>query len=176
MASSRYPKRARTHVPIPFRMRSLFTEASHDRAPLLVCGSRRWLANRSPNIFLVDDFLSQNEIDHLDGLIHGSRAKFKRSFLDTEDDTGVVIEEQRTSTFMHLSKSRDQIVRRGKRARPGWWVRRWRTWSRCRSCPILMVSTSTSITMLFIDDDRPDVVELVPPVASSPCSCTSTSA
>ena len=152
-------------MPMPFRMRSLFTEASHDRAPLLVCGSRKvTLANRSPNIFLVDNFLSQNEIDHLDGLIHGSRAKFKRSFLDTEDDTGVVIEEQRTSTFMHLSKSRDQIVRRIE-ARAAEVVG-----SPVENVEPLQVVSYTDGQYFnehhdagTIDDDRPDVVELVPP-------------
>ncbi len=61
-----------------------------------------------PNIYIVDDFLTDREILHLGELTDG--LAFQRSYMD--DDRGVkVVSQQRTSQFMFLRKQHDAVVR-----------------------------------------------------------------
>ena len=64
--------------------------------------------HRDPNIFLIEGFLTEAEIQHLDALV--TPARFSKSYTDTEDGKKVV-DEYRTSTFIHLGKSQDAHVR-----------------------------------------------------------------
>ena len=61
-----------------------------------------------PNIFLIDGFLTEFEMQHLDSLI--TPATFAKSYTDAEDGTKVV-DDYRTSTFVHLAKACDTYIR-----------------------------------------------------------------
>ena len=61
-----------------------------------------------PNIYLIDGFLTEPDIEHLDSLI--TPAGFVKSYTDAENGKKVV-DEYRTSTFVHLGKSCDTCIR-----------------------------------------------------------------
>ena len=61
-----------------------------------------------PNIFLIDGFLTDVEIQHLDRLV--TPARFAKSYTDA-DDGKKVVDDYRTSTFVHLGKSCDAQIR-----------------------------------------------------------------
>ena len=82
-----------------------------DTCPLPACsigGRTLRRVHRDPNIFLIEGFLTEAEIQHLDALV--TPARFSKSYTDTEDGKKVV-DEYRTSTFIHLGKSQDAHVR-----------------------------------------------------------------
>eukprot|EP00466_Bigelowiella_natans_P013366 jgi/Bigna1/136549/aug1.34_g11257 len=63
----------------------------------------------SPNIYIIDNFLSDKEICHLGKFADGST--FKRSYTDTENGEKVVSSE-RTSCFTWLAKQQDSVIQR----------------------------------------------------------------
>jgi hypothetical protein len=64
----------------------------------------------SPNVYLVRNFLSNSELEYFDTMCTHYGPKFKNSFTGTDEDHEVISEE-RTSKFIHLSKSQDKFVR-----------------------------------------------------------------
>eukprot|EP01039_Chlorochromonas_danica_P008458 gene8458-9324_t len=69
------------------------------------------VVHREPNIFVIEDFLSPSELDYLDRLVSCNPQSFCKSY--TEDgEKRKVISSERTSTFFHLTKSQDAVVRR----------------------------------------------------------------
>eukprot|EP00962_Isochrysis_galbana_P038837 scaffold13851_cov124-Isochrysis_galbana.AAC.1 len=76
-----------------------------------VHGGRRLVPlHSSPNIFLVERFLSPCELEHLDSLITARRAAFKQSF--TDDAAGKdTLSWERTSLTLMLPKSVNAAVR-----------------------------------------------------------------
>lgn len=56
----------------------------------------------SPNIYTVDGFLSESELTYLE--TESEKSIFKKSFVDTDEQKSVVDTEQRTSTFLSLTK------------------------------------------------------------------------
>jgi prolyl 4-hydroxylase len=57
----------------------------------------------SPNIYTIDDFLSESELLYLE---HASQQfKFEKSFVDTVDQKSILDANHRTSTFLSLTKS-----------------------------------------------------------------------
>ncbi len=73
-----------------------------------ICGRALRRVHTDPNIFLIDDFLTEAEIQHLDGLV--TPARFAKSYTDA-DDGKKVVDDYRTSTFVHLGKSCDAHIR-----------------------------------------------------------------
>ena len=63
-----------------------------------------------PAIYMIRNFLSASELDYFDVMCTHYGPKFKASFTDTDNDVEVISEE-RTSKFIHLSKSQDKYVR-----------------------------------------------------------------
>lgn len=63
-----------------------------------------------PAIYLVHNFLSKGELEYFDIMCTHYERKFQASFTGTDNDDEVISEE-RTSKFVHLSKSQDKYVR-----------------------------------------------------------------
>lgn len=68
------------------------------------------LNTTSPFVYLIKDFLSEKEIQHLESHCEKNANNFCTSF--TEDDSNQeVFDERRTSTFIYLKKAQDVMVR-----------------------------------------------------------------
>lgn len=61
----------------------------------------------SPNVYVIDDFLTKAELQYCEELVENQ--KFKKSFVDNPDNEQVE-EEQRTSTFLSLGKLQNAQV------------------------------------------------------------------
>ncbi|EGD77613.1 hypothetical protein PTSG_12777 [Salpingoeca rosetta] len=104
--SSRKPKPHR----LPHTAASLFYGTQPDQ--IVRCRRKLHRIHAEPNIFFVEDFLTRHEVEHLSSFVKGMR--LQRSF--TESELGSqVISQERTSTFMWLSKGEDEIIRRIER-------------------------------------------------------------
>ena len=66
--------------------------------------------HRKPNVFVIDDFLTEPELEHLGRIIHGSlkAGGFRASF--TQDGDRECVSEARTSTFMWLGSFSDSFL------------------------------------------------------------------
>ena len=67
--------------------------------------------NAEPPIYLIHNFLSAIELDHLTNLALSSGVKKHASFTETSDGTRQFDAEERTSTFASLAKAQDNVVR-----------------------------------------------------------------
>lgn len=95
----REPKRK-----LPHRLQSLFYSSNPPATKKLE------LVHSNPHIYIIDNFLSDGEIDYFDQIITDNESKFCKSY--TEDGSrNRVISKERTSTFFHLTKCQDRIVR-----------------------------------------------------------------
>ena len=74
------------------------------------CGRVLRQVRTSPNVFEIDDFLTAGECEHLMAIVEKQKRKFKASFTECEDNVKVVSTE-RTSTYIHLKKGANSIVR-----------------------------------------------------------------
>lgn len=118
----RSSRRRNVAPPLPYATSNLFhkpVSSSEIRmygyvnvmAGLALTPSRRvtlkCLTKKPPNVFLIKDFLSDSEIEHLGTLI-SAQGTFKSSF--TEDHPGShVFSEHRTSKFVWLGKQQDSV-------------------------------------------------------------------
>ena len=97
-------------------MQSLFFSPSppavHRRA-----GKSLVLKHVNPNIYVIENFLSNTEIYHLDSIyVTPKFSKFSRSYTDDGSVDGVKnYNENRTSTFMWLEKASDPVLRKIER-------------------------------------------------------------
>lgn len=100
--SLRDKKKAKT---VPHRINNLF----HKSDPTL--GSSKITMLRSdPNIFWVENFLSDSEIEYFDVICTNNSRHFSSSF--TEDvDHKKIVSEERTSTYLQLTKAQDITTR-----------------------------------------------------------------
>jgi len=93
---------------IPSRLKNLFHSDS-DQDPSLPSNMQQ--VCDQPNIYLIKNFLNEGDIQHFDKICTLYSMKFASSF--TEDEYNCeVLNDYRTSTFIHLSKSQDAIIRR----------------------------------------------------------------
>ena len=74
------------------------------------CGRVLRQVRTSPNVFEIDNFLTAGECEHLMAMVEKQKRKFKASFTECEDNVKVVSTE-RTSTYIHLKKGANSIVR-----------------------------------------------------------------
>ena len=98
--SRRNPKRQPT-IHIPNRVLALF----HNEEP--VTGSKNIeIIHRNPNIFIYKNFLSAKDIEYLDQCITAESDNFEQSYTENADHDGlsVVIDEDRTSSYIHFNK------------------------------------------------------------------------
>jgi len=82
-------------------MRQLFWQDRNENSSPLILGKLKLQqVYKSPNIYVIDDFMTASELQYCDSLIESQ--KFTKSFVDNEQHK--VQDEQRTSTFLSLQK------------------------------------------------------------------------
>eukprot|EP00501_MAST-03F_sp_TOSAG23-6_P001147 GSMAST32.ASY1.ANO1.1190.1 assembled CDS len=99
--------------PLPFRFINLFSRPQ----PLTQRAKRRTLslvsrkpAPENPNIFTIDEFLTESELLHLRSIITNEKNRFQSSFTE-DDDLASHVSSDRTSRFIFLKKGQDTVVR-----------------------------------------------------------------
>jgi hypothetical protein len=108
------PKRKAARKPAPS---SLFTTLFHSNGyyPPWVCGSILTRVNESPNIYIIDDFLTESKLLHLHSLIADQDAmgqKRKGNFKSSYTDTGTeqLVNKDRTLRFIFMGKAQDPVA------------------------------------------------------------------
>jgi hypothetical protein len=66
------------------------------------------LVHKSPNIFVMDAFLTASELQYCTTLFEDAR--FCKSFVDTSDSQKILVEDQRTSSFLSFQKLQNSFV------------------------------------------------------------------
>merc|ERR1719482_1343330 len=101
----------RTMLPIVFK-KLFFSEAKCSAELLRLRHNRRTLQalHVSPTVWLVEDFLTEADLRHVDGLIDTRFSKFQRSFT-TDSEGNRVYSDERTSKFVWLPKGHDVVIR-----------------------------------------------------------------
>lgn len=99
---------SRWQAPPPGLFSTVFFQHGDASETLRIGGRTLRRVHADPNIFLIDGFLTELEIEHLDSLV--TPASFVKSYTDAEDGKKVV-DDYRTSTFVHLGKSCDTYIR-----------------------------------------------------------------
>ena len=70
------------------------------------------LIHRNPNIYLIKDFISSYEINHLDKIITSKSNTFQLSFTDNDNLSKLkIISTTRTSEYIYLTKMLDKTIR-----------------------------------------------------------------
>jgi prolyl 4-hydroxylase len=107
--SLRRSMRGQTFKDVPYRIKTLFHNV--DGKPHLN-SKKMELIHENPNIYFVRDFLTEGEIKHMDRVCTNQlkMKKFQNSFVE-DDYNNEVICEDRTSTYIHLSKAQDGPTR-----------------------------------------------------------------
>lgn len=94
---------------LPSRILQLFYNESESE-PSKIPKFKSKLLHQHPNVYFIDDFLKQKELDYFDKIITTQNEAFEASFTESDNNSQVVSEE-RTSRFFHLAKSQDVIAR-----------------------------------------------------------------
>jgi hypothetical protein len=95
---------------LPHRILNLFYQENYFTDNLATEYKNLQLIHTSPNIFLVENFLSELDLDYFDKHITENYSDFQDSF--TEDNfNDVIYSLERTSRFCFLTKGRDSRVR-----------------------------------------------------------------
>lgn len=107
--SLRRSVRGQTFKDVPYRIQTLFHNI--DGKPHLN-SKKMELIHENPNVYFVRDFLTEGEIKHMDRVCTNQlkMRKFQNSFVE-DDYNNEVICEDRTSTYIHLSKAQDGPTR-----------------------------------------------------------------
>jgi len=92
---------------LPNRVASLFHNLYGDPC---INNRKMKLVHDDPNIYLIEDFLSDGEINYLDEIITDNHEGFEKSFVDSKED-GAVYSSERTSSFIYLDKGKDRMIR-----------------------------------------------------------------
>jgi prolyl 4-hydroxylase len=66
------------------------------------------LVHESPNIYVMDAFLTASELQYCTTLFEDAR--FCKSFVDTSDSQKILVEDQRTSSFLSFQKLQNSFV------------------------------------------------------------------
>lgn len=105
--STRRSTREVGRVKLSQRVLSLFHHAP-DKEPVLKRSIEKIHSN--PNIYFIENFLNPSEIMWFDQICTQHKNRFQNSFTE-DDDLKEVISEERTSTYIHLSKAQDRVSR-----------------------------------------------------------------
>jgi prolyl 4-hydroxylase len=68
------------------------------------------IIHEDPCVYLVDNVLTDKEIDHFDRILTQNNTKFRTSFIENESSKQLITE-HRTSTYVSLTKGQDQTIR-----------------------------------------------------------------
>ena len=107
-SEQRRSKRVKTEFhPLPSRLQSLFhSDLSESTTPL---PAKLQLLHSNPNIFIVPNFLTDNEIEYFNQVCTENLSNFEESFVEDEKNQ-VIVNEHRTSTYIYLKKCHDATV------------------------------------------------------------------
>jgi hypothetical protein len=95
---------------LPVRIRNLFYGENFFKENQSNEPKNMMLIHENPNIYLINNFLSSNELNNIDSLITDNMASFQKSF--TEDDVSDrIYSAERTNKFFFLPKGRGAVVR-----------------------------------------------------------------
>ena len=106
------PRRSGRTPPIkalPNRLQSLFHSKVEDMDNISL-PKNTTLICKDPPLYYIKDFLSANDLLHFDALCTEYGSSFGNSFVEDENNKEI-LSEYRTSTFIHLSKSQDTVIR-----------------------------------------------------------------
>ena len=108
----RRSKRDRNRITLPHKFNKLFFEEYTPPRKGEASGviKNLKLLHSNPNIYRVDNFLSDKQLEYFDAVIkwNQNNNKFKASYVETEELERVESSE-RTSTFVSLTKSQDKF-------------------------------------------------------------------
>ena len=108
MTARRRSTREIRHAKLSQRILSLFHH-TEDTEPVLKKNMTK--IHSSPNIYFIENFLNSSELIWFDTICTQHKHQFQSSFTEDDDDLKEVISEDRTSTYIHLTKSQDRVVR-----------------------------------------------------------------
>lgn len=103
----RESRKRQAPVHVPTRLKNLFHRVDEGEVAL---AKNMECMHKAPNIYIIDNFLNPTELDYFDIIISDNRKKFKGSYTESEDNE-LVLSEERTSRFIHLTKGQDRVVR-----------------------------------------------------------------
>jgi prolyl 4-hydroxylase len=115
ISSSRQKRSPPFHL--PHRIKCLFFDKSYyekylqpGNSAFSLTSKHLQLVHENPNIYLINNFLLDSEIQSLDNFISENAKDFQQSF--TEDNAqDKIYSTERTSKFFFLTKSKDRVVR-----------------------------------------------------------------
>lgn len=121
-ASSELPVRSskrKVRIPsLPISMKSLFFSNSgvaRGKDTVLKRHGKRWkVLSTEPNIFLIENFLSERELQYFDEQTKLKMRNFLSSYTEDEDGNRV-LDERRTSTFVWFQKRGSNILKQVER-------------------------------------------------------------
>ena len=90
------------------RLNQLFWQQQQQQQQQPLQDKKLILVHKSPNVFVMDDFLTHSELSYCETLFDNKR--FSKSFLDTADNQTIYQEDQRTSSFLSLEKLQNAHV------------------------------------------------------------------
>ena len=94
---AKYTRRRKASAPkLPFRTRSIFDYGSEKRVHKIL-GRTLSPVHRGPNVYTIDEFLTESEVDHLLELVAQNKRRFGGSKTDQDDGVGLHETEYRTS-------------------------------------------------------------------------------
>ena len=106
-SSSRKSTRRVAPVPVPHRIQNLFHH-DKDNEPIIHRKLQRIHVN--PSVYMVNDFLSESDLEYFDKNITQHEDHFLASFIEDEHGEKQIVEE-RTSTYIFMDKGRDATIR-----------------------------------------------------------------
>ena len=104
--SSRKSERQSPGKRLPPRILSLFHQTINEST----LSKKLTLLHSNPNIYLIKNFITEKEIEHLNKICTINRHVFNYSFVEN-DANERVINEDRTSTYLGLKKGQDNTIR-----------------------------------------------------------------
>ena len=93
---------------LPHGLQCLFH--NNDQNPNASLSKKLIKLHSDPCVYLVNDFLTESELEYLDRNITQYKDQFQESFTENEEGKKVISEE-RTSTYIFLEKGHDVITR-----------------------------------------------------------------
>ena len=87
-----------------------FDKGGKAQGRLSVDGLTLELVHVDPNIYVIDDFLSNKEVEDL--LEEANQREFQQSFVDAQDGSTTADEDSRTSKFIYFARTENSVVRK----------------------------------------------------------------
>jgi prolyl 4-hydroxylase len=95
---------------LPVRVKNLFYDEHFFEGNQSNEPKNMMLIHENPNIYLINNFLSSNELNNIDSLITDNMTSFQKSFTE-DDDNDRIYSAERTNKFFFLPKGKGTLVR-----------------------------------------------------------------